>query len=236
MPSEQENKSCKEKGKSTHLIVGNGKPHSDWEEFQTNVGTFIRRKYKSYEEYLEHQKEYLNLEFERFKNEEEAMYHLLSKVFKNEPLVEHGMSVLCLGARLGGEVRAFRDCGCFAVGLDLNPGPLNKFVVHGDFHEIQFASESVDIIFTNSLDHMLEPQKVITEIKRVLKPNGYLFLVISGADQQGPGGHESFWWEANHPEYFYQLFESEGFELIKKYKTDLKAKIENLYILRKKEK
>ena len=32
-----------------------------------------------------------------------------------------GTTVLCLGARLGTEVRAFLDHSCFAVGIDLNP-------------------------------------------------------------------------------------------------------------------
>lgn len=33
-----------------------------------------------------------------------------------------GTSVLCLAARVGTEVKAFLDLGCFAMGIDLNPG------------------------------------------------------------------------------------------------------------------
>ena len=48
-------------------------------------------------------------------------------------------TVLCLAARIGTEVKAFLDLGCFAIGIDLNPGTDNRYVVHGDFHDLQFA-------------------------------------------------------------------------------------------------
>ena len=32
-----------------------------------------------------------------------------------------GKTVICLGARLGGEVRAFKSLGAIALGIDLNP-------------------------------------------------------------------------------------------------------------------
>src|SRR5215216_3610430 len=57
--------------------------------------------------------------------------------------------VLCLGARQGTEVRAFIDRGGFAVGIDLNPGEKNRYVLIGDFQELQFATGSVDIVYTN---------------------------------------------------------------------------------------
>ena len=37
------------------------------------------------------------------------------------------------------EVRAFLDHGAFAVGIDLNPGRDNRYVMVGDFHQLQFA-------------------------------------------------------------------------------------------------
>ena len=40
-----------------------------------------------------------------------------------------GATVLCVGARLGGEVRAFKSLGALAIGIDLNPGTLNMDVV-----------------------------------------------------------------------------------------------------------
>jgi hypothetical protein len=40
-----------------------------------------------------------------------------------------GARVLCIGARLGGEVRAFKSLGALAVGIDLNPGGYNMDVI-----------------------------------------------------------------------------------------------------------
>ena len=97
-------------------------------------------------------------------------------------------NVLCLAARLGTEVKAFLDLGCFAVGLDLNPGKDNKYVVTGDFHDIQFPDHSVDIVFCNSLDHAFDIHKLMTEIRRVLKPQGKLILEINTDDEDSEGG------------------------------------------------
>ena len=86
-----------------------------------------------------------------------------------------GQSVLCLAARDGTEVEYFKDRGCFAVGIDLLP--INKTsVLEGDFHKLNFASNSVEIVYTNSIDHCLNPKRVFDEVYRVLKKGGYFVL------------------------------------------------------------
>ena len=91
-------------------------------------------------------------------------------------IVESGWRVLCLGARLGGEVAAFRDMGCFAIGVDLNPGPDNPWVLYGDFHKLEYPDRCLDAVYSNSLDHCLEPEKVLAEISRLLRPGAYLII------------------------------------------------------------
>jgi len=107
-----------------------------------------------------------------------------------------GLRVLCLAARQGTEVRAFIDEGAFAVGIDLNPGRENKYVVVGDFHDLQFADETVDVVFTNSLDHAFDLVRILSEVKRVLARNGRLICEVGiGADNgAGPGFYESLSW------------------------------------------
>ena len=89
-----------------------------------------------------------------------------------------GASVLCIGARLGGEVRAFTRLGALAVGIDLNPGFRNPHVLWGDATALQFANATFDIAYSNVLDHI--PQRVVVsvfeEVRRVLKPGGHLFV------------------------------------------------------------
>ncbi len=156
---------------------------------------FKRREYSSYEQYVRHQQskfQYLDLtEYDRnYRRKLKERLQLLSGLKK-------GGSALCLGARQGTEVKAFHDLGCFAVGIDLCPGAENRFVLHGDFHDLQFPAESADVIFTNSFDHIFDAKKMIGEITRVLKPDGILIIeaIHGGAQSTAPDHYASFWWQ-----------------------------------------
>ena len=108
-----------------------------------------------------------------------------------------GLTVLCLGARIGTEVKAFLDLGAVATGIDLNPGPNNPHVVIGDFHQLSAEPHSLDVVYTNSLDHAFDLDRIANEVRRVLKPNG-IFIVeaVHGRDRGiNPGFFESFFWE-----------------------------------------
>jgi len=160
-------------------------------------GELSRRQYKSYEDYVRHQRAKLGkldlTEYDqRFAEALQARLSLL-------PLPWEARSVLCLAARTGAECKAFIALGCFAVGIDLNPGSANRHVVTGDFHHLQFADHSIDYVYTNSLDHALDLERIAAEVKRVLKPSGYLIVEVArGAAEEGGirgGLYESMWWE-----------------------------------------
>jgi len=166
-----------------------------WE--RSGEGPFSARKYESYDAYVAHQKSKLALldgvlleEYDR-----EFVAQLGARLRKID-LVKPGASVLCLAARLGSEVKAFRALGCFAVGVDLNPGPDNRFVVVGDFHALQFADRCVDIVFTNSLDHSFDFDRVLGEARRVLKAEGLLIIEAAMGEREGiaPSTWEAFSW------------------------------------------
>jgi SAM-dependent methyltransferase len=171
---------------------------------------FQQRQYASYEEYVRHQQsklQYLDLaEYDR------KYRQLLGGRLRKILAVKKGASVLCLGARQGTEVAAFQDLGCFAVGVDLNPGANNPLVLYGDFHNLQFPAQSVDIIFTNSLDHAFDLKKLIGEITRVLKPDGMLVVeAIRGSGEKSvPDHYASLWW--NETEDLAAVFEQNGFQ------------------------
>jgi SAM-dependent methyltransferase len=103
-------------------------------------------------------------------------------------------AVLCLGARSGAECKAFIDLGHFAIGIDLNPGQENRYVVVGDFHQLQFADASVDVVYTNALDHAFELGRLLAEVRRVLKPDGRFIADLVDPAQRGPGDFEATWW------------------------------------------
>jgi SAM-dependent methyltransferase len=194
----------------------------------TDSNGFSRKIYDSYQQYLQHQKEKLQkiedgtYAFFKDKNYDTEYANALRKRLEDSGRIKAGSTVLCLAARLGTEVKAFLGLNCFAVGLDLNPGKENKYVVYGDFHEIQFPDGSVDVVFCNSLDHAFELNKLLSEIKRVLRPNGQLVLEINlSADEAkgSQGGYfEALSWDSN--ETLMRFLESQGFRCVQSTEID----------------
>lgn len=171
------------------------------------------RNYNSYQEYISHQKSKLNQGIDFLKDYDIKYRKALGKRLANLEFVNKS-NVLCLAARIGTEVKAFLDNGAFAVGVDLNPGKDNKYVVTGDFHKLQYANESTDVVFTNSLDHVFDINKTLAEIYRVLKPSGKLMIDIEKHSDVGVDKWSSFWWK--NVEELITLIESKGFKCISK--------------------
>ena len=74
--------------------------------------------------------------------------------------------------------------GCRIVALDVRPqrgvkDPPNVERVVGDLEELPFPENTFDLVTLNYvLEHTLKPDKVISEIARVLKPDGLFYLSI----------------------------------------------------------
>ena len=151
----------------------------------------------SYEAYLERTKKPKETETHDFGRYDEEFRTTLRERLSAIEIEWPGRSVLCLAARIGTEVKAFLDLGAFAVGIDLNPGADNRYVVHGDFHDLQFAPGSIDVVYTNSLDHAFDIDRIAKEVLKVLKPDGvFLVEAVQGRDQgTNPGFFESFFWK-----------------------------------------
>ena len=100
--------------------------------------------------------------------------------------------IVCLGARQGTEVEVLRDLGFQrAIGVDLNPGPANPLVVEGDFHQLDLPDQSVDLVYSNSLDHAFDLNLFFAEAKRVLRPGGYALYDVGSPPSAGRGPAES---------------------------------------------
>jgi SAM-dependent methyltransferase len=177
-------------------------------------GGLVRRAYGAYRDYVEHQSSKLRRIDLR---EYDAKYRsILTERLRAAAIITPGSAVLCLGARIGTECRSFVDLGCFAVGVDVNPGEGNQYVVHGDFHRLQFPDTCVDIVFTNCLDHAYDLNAVIHEARRVLKEQGlFLAEIVRGSRDDGgrePGDYESLWWDSNNE--IIGIVRTGGFELL----------------------
>lgn len=98
-------------------------------------------------------------------------------------MINENTKALCIGARTGQEVVALRELGVKDVtGIDIVPHLPN--VIEGDMHNLAFEDNSFNFVYTNVIDHSIDPKKMIEEIERVLAPDGLLFLQIQvGIDQ-----------------------------------------------------
>lgn len=154
--------------------------------------SFSSRHYRSYADYVNHQRSKL-----RTKNlvAYDARFRdvLRDRLGEKGSPLQPGMSVLCLGARIGTEVKAFHDLNCYAVGIDLNPGPANRWVLPGDFHNLQFPDSCVDVVFTNSIDHALDINRMTLEILRVLKPGGLFITEIVDPTRNREGYYQGYY-------------------------------------------
>lgn len=142
--------------------------------------------YENYDDYINHQKSKANHgsklrerlltdlwepDCEGFRENFKPYHDILSSC-KN---------ALCLGARTGQEVVVLKEIGLEALGIDLVDNP--PLVIEGDVHDLKFEDESYDFIFSNIFDHVLKPEKFVSEIERVLKKDGYCLLHLSILDR-----------------------------------------------------
>lgn len=174
-----------------------------------------QRWYPDYETYVRHQKTKFGAQRARWiEAHDRRFFQALTERLAATPLDLRGRSVLCLAARQGTEVRAFIDRGAFAVGIDLQPGPKSRHVLTGDFHDLQFADDSIDLVYTNSLDHAFELERILGEVRRVLKPEGWFFVEANLEAEEGganAGPYESMVWKT--ADILIERMENNGFRL-----------------------
>jgi len=156
------------------------------------------KEYKDYESYINHQKEKTldPVRREKWLGEE---WGLKINGFKQEfsklkNFLTPDKKCLCLGARTGQEVVALKEIGVEeAIGIDIVPH--EPYVLKGDIHNLDFEDESFDFVYTNIMDHSIDPKKMISEIERVLKNDGLFYLQI----QLGLNQDEYTVFEINNP-------------------------------------
>ena len=160
------------------------------------------RKYngeKSYQNYLMHQK----FKFDFYKKPLDDIFEDQTNVFfdnfKNiKTKYKDKKYTLCLGARTGAEVNAFRKLNFFSIGIDINYPKNSPYVIFGDFHNLQFPNESFDIVYSNCIDHTYDLNKFVNEAKRVCKKDGLIIFDLQKGKQDGEqdnfGNFEALGW------------------------------------------
>ena len=155
-----------------------------------------RTSYPDYPSYLQHQGEKLTRSGGEAYVQPEVQVEHFRQRFAMIPDLPEGQSVLCLGARRGEEVRAWRMIGHQAMGVDVNPGADNPDVVVGDFHDLPFEKHGFSVVYTNSLDHAYDLEKVCGQMRRMVSGTGWIVLdLVSGyAEGYHTGGRDCLHW------------------------------------------
>lgn len=148
----------------------NSPPHTFTESIQP-------RNYGSYDEYVRHQRSKVAL----WRNRREAHWDRITpqfcEHFRRISELQSAVTAVCLGARWGEECAALTSLGILAIGVDLNPDTDNRWVLSGDFHDLQFPDHVFDFAFTNVVDHILQLDTFVSEVHRVLKDQAGYFLM-----------------------------------------------------------
>lgn len=163
------------------------------------------RPYKSYEEYVEHQKikrgkpgvveGLIAVREERIAAFSEIFRRFLTKRFR-----KNCSSAICLGARLGEEVEALWRMKIKATGVDLFE--YLPWVIIGDFNQkLPFDDNSFTLVFSNSVDHIYDLPSWSQEVNRLLRPGGQILVQLMLGRM---GGFESI--QVDSPQEIVALF------------------------------
>jgi SAM-dependent methyltransferase len=88
-----------------------------------------------------------------------------------------GKKVLEIGCGTGVDSLKFVKAGAIYTGIDLVPRP--PYIQKMNAEYIDFPSETFDLVYSfGVIHHTLNPEIVMNEIYHVLKPDGYLFIML----------------------------------------------------------
>lgn len=201
----------------------------------------VEKKGVDYETYVFRQGRKISSKRERFVKGIPGRVKKFEARFRRAKRFMNPGKVICLGARTGCEVQAAINLGFRkSIGIDLHPAiEGSPLVVKGDWHNIPFPSNSFDNVFTNSIDHCFDLEAMIKEIRRVLKNDGILYLMLSRKQMLSTKEDRELYMRQSQNFLFWEdgtdlinKFEEFGFILIKQW--DHGRNWQN-YILRKEE-
>lgn len=168
---------------------------------ETRPDGIRHRAYESYDEYVIHQQQKYDEILKLRGGFSKAVIAAWRRKFYRRfrllvDLLAEDATIVCAGARQGTEVEVLRDLGFRrAYGIDLNPGPDNPFVRQGDFHQLPQADGTVDLVYSNSLDHVYDLDRFFADHARALRSDGYVLYDVSLAPLGTAAPFETLAWE-----------------------------------------
>ena len=111
------------------------------------------------------------------------------------------------GGTVGNGVEAiYSDRRIRVVAFDIYFSPLTQFVA--DAHRIPLATESVDAVVIQAvLEHVLHPDQVVSEIRRVLRPDGLVYAETPFLQQVHAGAYDFVRYTSSGHRFLFRAFE-----------------------------
>jgi SAM-dependent methyltransferase len=111
------------------------------------------------------------------------------------------------GGTIGNGVDAlYEDQRVRLIAFDIGPSPVTQFVA--DAHQIPLADGSVDAVIVQAvLEHVLQPEIVVSEIHRVLRPNGLVYAETPFMQQVHAGPYDFVRYTSSGHRYLFRRFE-----------------------------
>lgn len=126
-------------------------------------------------------------------------------------LLDESATVLVVGGgSLGNGVeRLYADRRFGVVGFDIYSSPLTQLVA--DAHQIPFADQTVDAVVVQAvLEHLVDPERAVSEIHRVLRPGGLVYAETPFLQQVHAGAYDFFRFTSSGHRYLFRGFEEIG--------------------------
>lgn len=152
------------------------------------------------------------------------------KRFLSKAKVKDSYTVIDIGSGIGNNIKTISEFTGHITAVDISPTALdilrkrcsgfvgNLSIVNADATILPFPAEIFDVvILTEILEHCENPERVLSECVRILKPGGY--IIVSTPNYLNPAGlwkkiwdstHSSSTWDAwdNHKEGLENFFTS----------------------------
>ncbi|MBE9561776.1 MAG: class I SAM-dependent methyltransferase [Proteobacteria bacterium] len=114
-------------------------------------------------------------------NRQRAILHVIKEAVKNNfpdnPMIYAMEQITPLFSSLSKHYK--QVIGSEYLGENIESGSVVKNIRHENVEQLSFSDQSIDIIVSNDvLEHVNLPGKAITEMYRVLQPNGEVFMTV----------------------------------------------------------